>query len=246
MTTPHDGTLETHVITLTAPAGLDEPVALDLSVDGARPVTPELVAEVNDLCDRAEDALPGAYVLLRLSGAPQGPWTAAGQGIQLVNRWERALRRLERLPVATVALAEGDCGGAAFELLLATDHRLARHDLRLFPPAGGDGMWPGMALYRLVNQVGVAGSRRAVLLGAPVTAERALALHLVDAVTDGDPAEALPETAALLGGPAGIELAIRRRLMLDAATTPFEESLGRHLAACDRVLRRAAGEAVEA
>ncbi|MFJ2581080.1 enoyl-CoA-hydratase DpgB [Kitasatospora aureofaciens] len=225
-----------------APADLAEQTVLELGVDGSQPVTAELVAALNALCDRAEDAAPGAYVLLRLSGAPRGPWSAAGQDIQQVSRWERALRRLERLPVATVALAEGDCGGAAFETLLATDHRLARRDLRLLAPTGGEGMWPGMALYRLANQTGVAGSRRAVLLGAPITADRALALHLVDTVTDGDPAEAVPAVAALVAGLSGAELAIRRRLMFEATTTPFEESLGRHLAACDRVLRRAAGE----
>jgi isomerase DpgB len=33
-------------------------------------------------------------------------------------------------------------------------------------------------------------------------------------------------------------MAIRRRLMLDAATAAFEDALGRHLAACDRALRQ--------
>jgi len=38
----------------------------------------------------------------------------------------------------------------------------------------------------------------------------------------------------------GRELSIRRRLLLEAASTSFEDALGAHLAACDRALRRAA------
>jgi isomerase DpgB len=45
------------------------------------------------------------------------------------------------------------------------------------------------------------------------------------------------ELAAAAGG---AELAIRRQLVLEAATTTFEDALGMHLAACDRALRRAA------
>ena len=37
---------------------------------------------------------------------------------------------------------------------------------------------------------------------------------------------------------------MRRQLMLDAATTTFENALGSHLAACDRVLRRIPAEAL--
>ena len=37
----------------------------------------------------------------------------------------------------------------------------------------------------------------------------------------------------------GRELAIRRRLLLDATTTSYEDALGAHLAACDRAVRSA-------
>ena len=181
-------------------------------------------------------------MIVRVSGAPRGPW-ARDLNVALVSKWERGLRRLERLPAATIAVADGDCGGAALDALLATDYRIAAASARLLVPIAGGATWPGMALYRLASQAGAAAIRRAVLFGAPIGAAAALALHLVDEVAD-DLAAALAATAELAASrSSGPELAIRRQLMLDAATTSFEDALGAHLAACDRVLRRAAAEA---
>jgi|SRR5882757_1224407 len=53
----------------------------------------------------------------------------------------------------------------------------------------------------------------------------------------------LEDLAAAAGLRSGREPAIRRQLMYDAATTSFEEALGAHLAACDRMLRQASSEA---
>ncbi|WP_344086145.1 enoyl-CoA-hydratase DpgB [Luedemannella helvata] len=202
-------------------------------VDGGRPLSAASVAAVVAACDRAEDGGP-AVVRLIVSGVPAQPWPA-DLDVALVNRWERALRRLERLPAATVAVAIGDCGGPALDALLATDYRVATTDARLVLPAAGGAAWPGMALYRLAQQAGVAGVRRAVLFGEPIDARRALQLRLVDELTD-DLDAAVSETGP--GSDAGAELAIRRRLLLDATSMSFENALGVHLAACDRVLRR--------
>ncbi|WP_280664548.1 MULTISPECIES: enoyl-CoA-hydratase DpgB [unclassified Kitasatospora] len=216
-----------------------------LLVDGSRPLSPETVQALNALCDRAEDGGAQAPLVIRVSGAPTAQSAQSAQSatlaLALVNKWERALRRLERLDLPTVALATGDCGGTALEALLATDHRIADPATRLVLPADADGVWPGMALYRLANQAGVAATRQAVLFGSAIPAERALALHLLDQVAD-DPSAALADAVESLTAGAGAGLAIRRQLMLDAAITGFEEALGRHLAACDRMLRRAAAE----
>ncbi|GAB2727290.1 enoyl-CoA-hydratase DpgB [Kitasatospora kifunensis] len=213
-----------------------------LVIDGARPLSAEAVQSLNELCAQAEDALLGTPVVLRVSGAPAAAAvpTLPTAPLALVNKWERALRRLERLDVPTVALATGDCGGTALEALLATDYRIADPATRLLP-GDADGVWPGMALYRLTNQAGLAATRRSVLFGTAIPAEHALTLHLLDQLAD-DPSAALATIADTLTATAGAGLAIRRQLMHDAATTSFEEALGRHLAACDRVLRQATAE----
>ena len=87
--------------------------------------------------------------------------------VALVSKWERALRRLERLPAATIAVADGDCGGPALDALLATDYRIASPAVRLIVPVGGRGCLAGHGPVtgspgRRVN----CAARRAVLFGS--------------------------------------------------------------------------------
>jgi len=198
-----------------------------------------LVDEVNALCGRVE-AGPAAAVLLRLGGGtadrPYGDVT-----VQAVNRWERALRRLERLPAATVAVVDGPCAGPAFDALLTADYRIASAAVRLRIAPVGAGPWPGMALYRRANQVGTGRARSLALFGTELPAARAAEWGLLDEVVP-DPAARSRAVLDAFAGTRGKELAIRRRLLLDAGYTSFEDALGAHLAACDRALRLAAAD----
>lgn len=206
-----------------------------LRIDGGQPPSPEAIAAIGLVCDGVEDSGGHRPLIVELSGAPDSGWTH-GLTVGLVSKWERVLRRLERLPTTTIAVADGDCGGPALDALLVTDIRIATPSLRLVVPLADGATWPGMALHRLAQQTaGTAAIRRAVLFGTPLDAAQALALHLVDEVTDDAASSVAAELTAVF---AGSELAIRRQLLLDGRTAPFEEALGAHLAACDRALRR--------
>lgn len=212
---------------------VDGPV---LHVDGSRELSADLARSVSDLCDEVEATGAGS-VIVRVSGVPSEKAVASVADVAAVSKWEQAVRRFERLRLPTLVAASGACGGAALDLLLAADIRVAAADLRLFPAAYGEGVWPGMALFRLVQQLGLAGARRAVLFGMPFTADEALERGLVDRVST-DPARTLKAATRLLRGYSGAELAIRRQLAFDAQWMSFEDALGQHLAACDRALRR--------
>lgn len=220
---------------------------LTLRIDGSLALTAERVAELGALCDRAEDSAadrPGAgsLVLLRVSGVP-GPGWSDDLPVALVSKWERELRRMERLPAPSIAVADGDCGGSALDALLAADYRVMPAGARLVMPAVAGATWPGMALYRLARQAaGAARVRRAVLFGVPLGAEEAQATGVIDEVA-GTAALAFERAVELAGAVPGAEFAIRRQLMLEATSTTFEDALGAHLAACDRVLRSAAAGA---
>lgn len=215
-----------------------------LRVTEAGPLTAGLVARVEGACDRAEDsagtAAPPPLLVVELPGTAGPDDWPGGADVHLVGKWERALRRLERLAAVTAAVVSGDCRGPALELLLATDLRLAEPGSTISFPAPAGGSWPGMAVHRLANQVGLARARRLVLFGGRLDAAAAAAAGLVDAVCE-EPRERLGLLVGGAGPVAGKELAIRRRLVLDAATTSFEEALGVHLAACDRSLRTRRG-----
>ncbi|MBX7268159.1 enoyl-CoA hydratase/isomerase family protein [Micromonospora sp. Llam7] len=204
---------------------------------------PALVHELAAGCDRADAAGPDSVLLVHLHGGATGDGTGwpGDVGIHEVTRWERTLRRLERLAGPSVAVAEGDCVGPAMEVLLSTDYRIATGDLRLRPSAPRGTPWPGMAIHRLVHQIGVARARRLVLFGEEIDAATAAELGLVDDITD-DIAQSVRTVADALRTRGGTDLPIRRRLLLDAAATTFEDALGAHLAACDRHLRTARTE----
>lgn len=205
-------------------------------VDGAAPLTAATVEAIQQLCDRVEDGHGAGLTTVYVSGAPDAGWTQ-GLTVGLITKWERALRRLERLATPTAAVASGDVGGPALDALLATDFRIATPPTRLFVSIDGDATWPGMALFRLARYVGGAAVRRAALFGAPIDARQAGELGLFDLVVDSA-GPALLELAELAEGVGGKELAIRRQLLADASRTSFEDALGSHLAACDRALRR--------
>jgi isomerase DpgB len=225
------------MVTATDLGAAPDGTVLELRIDGAEPLGAATVAAVAAVCDRAEDLLGDAVVVLRVGGSPAGEW-AGGLTVKLVNRWEQVLRRLERLPATTIAVADGDCGGPALDALLATDHRMATASVRLILPVQAGLVWPGMALYRLARQApNAAAVRHAVLFGGVISVRDALLMHLVHEVTD-DPATALTAAVTRASVVSGTELAVRRQLAHDAQTVGFEEALGVHLAACDRALRR--------
>ena len=220
---------------------------LILRIDGSRAPTADSVAELGALCDRAEDgdadrAGPWNLVILRVSGVP-GPGWSDDLRVELVSKWERGLRRLERLPAITIAVADDDCGGPALDALLVADYRIMPEGARLVMPLVAGVTWPGMALYRLARQAaGTALARRAVLFGTPIGAAEARAMGIIDDVA-GNAALVLEKAMEVASAAPGAEFAIRRQLMLEAMTTTFEDALGAQLAACDRALRSAAAGA---
>jgi len=191
---------------------------------------------LNALCDRAEDDRAPGPVTVHVTGVPRPGWSK-DLTVGLVSKWERVVRRFERLGRLTVAVASGDCAGPSLDLLLAADVRIADPATRLLLSWAGGATWPGMVVHRLTQQAGTAGIRRAVLLGAPIDAGRALALNLIDEVSD-DPAASLAGLTEPAAAMDGAELAIRRQLIFEAGSTTFEDALGAHLAAVDRALRR--------
>jgi isomerase DpgB len=217
---------------------------LTLRIDGSRAPTAESVAELAALCSQAEDGSTNRLgaevcVILQVAGVP-GPGWSDNLSVALVSKWERELRRLERLPAVTIAVADDDCGGPALDALLVADYRIMPAGTRLVMPVVAGVTWPGMALYRLARQAGRAAlARRALLFGTPIGAAEAQAMGIIDDVA-ANAALALEEAIVVAREAPGAELAIRRQLMLEAMTTTFDDALGAHLAACDRALRSAA------
>ncbi|GGK90956.1 enoyl-CoA-hydratase DpgB [Mangrovihabitans endophyticus] len=212
-----------------------------IRVDPSRTLSATMVDEVTMVGEGgALGGGPAPVVVLWLAGghaaADAWPGPAAASTIEA---WEHALRRIERLPAITVGVLDGRCGAAALELLLTADYRMATRGASVSLPAPGEA-WPGMLLHRFVQQCGLIAARRVILLGGDADAEALTACDAVDRVSQ-DPAGEIDAIVARAAGVDGRDVALRRQLLFDAVTVDFEEALGTHLAACDRVLRRAAG-----
>jgi isomerase DpgB len=92
-----------------------------------------------------------------------------------------------------------------------------------------------MSLYRLCQQVGAARARQVLLWSSTITAATAIEIGLIDQIDDA--VDRATHRILSLRRP-GAEMAVRRRLVLEATSTPYEDALGTQLAACDRELRR--------
>jgi len=221
--------------------GLPDGLGIQVRLDGGTPL-PELTAAVDAVCAQAEEPSGRGVVVLRFPPVPPRPREWPGDvSIQDVNRWERAVRRLERLDTVNIAVAQGTCGGPVLDLLLAADFRIATPDFQLMLPVNDGHFWPGMSLYRLVRHIGLARARRIVLWGTDISLAQATDLGIVDQVSGDDLAGAVHTAAVLCGRLSDHETRIRRRLLEEAASAEYQDALGAHLAACDRELRRIRG-----
>ena len=110
--------------------------------------------------------------MLAASGMPPGFYQ--GQ--------ERAFRQLEVLDVVTVAAIHGYCLGGGVQLAIACDLRICRADAILGLPAVGEGLFPGLAPFRLPRLVGRGTAARLILSGERLGADEALRVGLVDYV----------------------------------------------------------------
>lgn len=192
----------------------------------------DLASRTRVLSDFIRSQASGLAVIdLRESGTEH---LSPSDDITDVKGWERALHLVERSPAATVALFGQQVGGAALEVGLACDFRIADPGSQVIWHNDG-AVWPGTALFRLVQLIGPAQTIRLTLLGEPVRANAALVSGLVDVITDNPEAEVetLRTAVARLD-----DLRVVRQLIAEAAHTSYDEALGAHLAACERYLRR--------
>ncbi|MBF6465953.1 enoyl-CoA hydratase/isomerase family protein [Nocardia beijingensis] len=210
---------------------------LTIRVDQTRSLselTEQLVAATARLA--AETHLTNTLFVLEdpPQAEPAGP---PATSVEEVRRWERAVRRVEQSNALSVVVMQSICSGPGSDILLAADYRIGTPEARLMFTTDDGHLWPGMALYRLVRQVGPARVRRLMVRGGAFSANEALELGVLDELTPE------PETVAerVIHGTSRLSrsaLAVCRQLLHEAVSVEFDDALGVHLAACDRELRR--------
>ena len=135
------------------------------------------------------------------------------QIIRYSQRGRAVLARLSRCPFPTVALIENDCLGAALELTLWTDYRLAIDSVSVGVPQVSIGLTPGWGGTSLLPRiVGLEAATDLITSGRLIDAREALKIELVDEVCD---AEVILERASILIDRVGVSKAfVKKRKML--------------------------------
>jgi enoyl-CoA hydratase/carnithine racemase len=183
-----------------------------------------------DACAAIEerDDLPVAVVLRADAGVFYlEPPTSAADCDAVDELWAQAVNAVARLTPPTVAAIDGDALGAAWELALACDLRVATGRSRFgspevrwnrMPTAGGT--------QRLARLVGSAMALRLLLVGEVVPAARAHALGLIDRFArDGELDVVIGELLADLRAAAPIALAYTKEAVRSGAELPFSAGL---------------------
>ena len=129
----------------------------------------------------------------------------------------RVFARLEALPVPTIAAVNGYALGGGCELACACDWIYASAKARFGQPEVNLGILPGFGgTSRLARRVGIAWAKELVLTGAPIPAEEALRIGLVNRVFA--PEELLDKALA-----AGATIAEKGPLAVAAAKRVLQE-----------------------
>lgn len=90
--------------------------------------------------------------------------------------------------VVVLAAVRGQCLGGALELVMLSHRVFASHEAKLGQPEIALGVFPPAASVALVQRIGRAAAEDLCLTGRLISAGEALAIGLVDEISDGDPA----------------------------------------------------------
>lgn len=219
---------------------MTDPILLIRDADAIRTISVNRPDKLNALDRATLDALDAAFAdaaedpavrVVVLTGS--GPKAfVAGADISQMNglsavegrdfslRGTRMMRRVERMPKPVIAMVNGFALGGGLELAMCCHLRIAADSARLGQPEINLGLIPGFGgTQRLLRLCGRAATLELCLTGAPVTAERALQLGIVNRVVPAAELEAQTmQLAAQLASAAPLAL----RGMLDCVNVGGE------------------------
>ncbi|UOV04863.1 enoyl-CoA hydratase-related protein [Pseudoxanthomonas sp. F37] len=182
---------------------MSDRLVLVADTDGIRRITVNRPDKLNALNAATLDALQAAFDaaaadpavrVVVLTGAGPKAFVAGADIAEMADlrptegrdfslRGQRLMRSIETLPKPVVAMVNGFALGGGLELAMGCHLRIAADTAKLGQPEIGLGLIPGFGgSQRLLRLAGRAATLELCLLGAPVTAERALQLGIVNRV----------------------------------------------------------------
>jgi len=182
---------------------MTDPLLLSETADGIRTLRVNRPDKLNALNAATLDALDAAFAaaagdpevrVVILTGAGPKAFVAGAdiaemrgltpvQGRDFSLRGTRMMRRIERLPKPVIAMVNGFALGGGLELAMSCHLRIAADTAKVGQPEINLGLIPGFGgSQRLLRLCGRAATLELCLTGAPIGAERALQLGLVNRI----------------------------------------------------------------
>ncbi len=96
------------------------------------------------------------------------------------ERFEKALRILEKMEKVIIVGLHGYCLGGGLQLAMACDIRVSTPDCQIGLPAIRESLVPGLGTWRLPRYVGWGRAKKLILGGENISGEEALNIGLVD------------------------------------------------------------------
>ncbi len=171
--------------------------------------------------------LTGAGKKAFSSGADLGSGFAGGDDPTAGTRaYAKLLQVMQAFPKPTVARVNGLALGGGLGLMLACDIVIAQEDAKIGTPEVRVGLFPMMISPLILQHMPRKAAMRMILCGDRISAQEALAYHLVNQVVPADALDATVESvlAALLGG-GPLAQQEGKRAMRAVAGLPFEEAV---------------------
>jgi len=188
-----------------------------------RSVLSELISLIDALETAEGDARPRVVIL---TGAGDKAFVAgadiaemskmtAAEAKAFSDAGHAATQALEAAPFAVIAAVNGFALGGGCELALASDFIYASEKARFGQPEVNLGLMPGFGgTQRLARRVGLGHARELIYSGEPLSAERALAIGLVNEVVPHEKLlERVKELAKKIASKAPLAIAAAKRVM---------------------------------
>ncbi|TQM17875.1 enoyl-CoA hydratase [Pseudoxanthomonas sp. 3HH-4] len=222
---------------------MPDSLVLVTDAEGVRRITVNRPDKLNALNAATLDALQAAFDaaaadaavrVVVLTGAGPKAFVAgadiaemadlrATEGRDFSLRGQKLMRSIEKLPKPVIAMVNGFALGGGLELAMACHLRIAADTAKVGQPEINLGLIPGFGgSQRLLRLAGRSATLELCLLGAPVTAERALKLGIVTRVV---PVAELEVETAKIAAQLAASAPLALRATLDAVNVGGECSI---------------------
>ena len=145
-----------------------------------------IVAECESICDIDDVVFTGTGGIFASGADLREIATLTPQTARdFAARGQALMRRIEKLPMTTIAAVNGYCYGGGLDLALACKRRTASPKAEFCHPGSGLGIITGWGgTQRLPRLVGTASASEMFFTARPIAADRALQIGLIDAIND--------------------------------------------------------------